>query len=198
MMVLTYDNITNGNEVHMDVLNEILGVTSRNSMLDMGCHHAAHTPLFRFNKRKYVDILPNVLDFPEEQQYFEQADILDTPLNVHYTVTFCIDCIEHLTIENGVRLLNIMQTVSYKQILFTPLTDLFGMDYETDNPEAHRSLWSPEMIDHFFPNQFISICFPNYHKVWNGGAFFFYSCKGDMPQEFERIKNDLNKYSWAR
>ncbi len=198
MMLLSFDKITDGNDVYMNVMNDILGDTPRNSMIDLGAHKAAHTPLFGFKERRYVDILPNILDFPEEQKYFVQADILDTPLDKIYTVSFSLDCCEHLTIENGIKLIKIMQAISFKQILFTPLDDLFGMDFETDNPEAHRSLWSPELVEKLFPNQFIFISFPKYHSVWNGGAFFFTSCKGDIDIEFERIKNELNKYSWAR
>lgn len=197
-MQLTFPNVTNGNIVYMDVMNDILGYTPRTSMIDLGCHKAAHTPLFNFEKRKYVDILTNTLDFPQEQQYFEQSDILDTPLDVHYSVSFSLDCIEHLTVENGVKLLNIMLTISDKQILFTPLTDLFGMNFETDDPESHRSLWSPEMIENSFPGKLIFICFPKYHSVWNGGAFFFFSCNENIEQEFKRISEKLNTYSWAK
>ncbi len=90
-----------------------------------------------------------------------------------------------------------MKTISDKQILFTPLDDIFGFDWETDNPEAHRSLWKPEMIEGFFPDEFIFIIFPRYHSIWNGGAFFFYSCSENIDLEFGRIKNELNKFSWA-
>ena len=196
-MQFVFDKIIDGNLVYMDCLRDILGCTPRNTMIDLGCHKAAHTPLFGFKQRKYIDILPNVLDFPDEQQYFEQGDILNTPLDVHYDVSFAQDVIEHLTVENGIKLINIMKHISDKQILFTPSTDLFGMDYETDNPESHRSLWSPEMVEQFFPNEFIFICFPKYHSVWNGGAFFLYSLKDNIKQEFIRIGNELNKYSWA-
>lgn len=198
MNEIIFQEVIGGGSVYMDTMTAILGDTPRNSMIDLGAHHATHTPLFKFKERKYVDILPNVLDFEEEQQYFVQADILDTPLDVHYDVSFSLDCCEHLTIENGLKLFKIMFAISDKQILFTPLTDLFGMDYETDNPEAHRSLWQPEMLEGFFPNTFIFLTFPNYHKIWNGGAFFFYSLKGDIDKEFERIKTEINKFIWAK
>jgi hypothetical protein len=198
MRELIFDKVTDGNIVYMDMMEIILGSTHRGTMIDLGCHKAAHTPLFKFKERKYVDLIKNTLDFPEEQQFFEVGDILDTPLDKRYNVAFSLDVIEHLTITNGAKLLNIMNTISDKRVLFTPLDDLFGMDLETDNPESHRSLWKPEIIEELFPNQFIFVTFPNYHKVWDGGAFFFYSLDGDIDKEFNRITNEINKFSWAK
>lgn len=192
MRELIFEHITNGNEVYFDCLNAILGDTPRNSMIDLGSNLAPHTARLGFKERKYVDILPRTLDYHEEQQYFEQADILDTPLDKHYTVAFSLDCVEHLTIPNGFKLIQIMNTISYKQILFSPLTDLFGFDYETDNPEAHRSLWHPVMFEGY-----AALTFPNFHKIWNGGAFFVWRCD-DIDMDFERVTNEINKYSWAK
>lgn len=199
MREIIYEHIYNGNDVYMDCLTAILGETARHSMIDLGCHKAAHTPLFKFKKRRYVDVLPNVLDYPEEQKYFVQDDILNTPLDVKYDVSFAQDVIEHLTIEDGIKLLNIMNTISDKQILFTPLDDLFGFaELHDSNPEAHRSLWKPYMIEGFIPNKYIFITFPNYHSVWNGGAFFFYSCVGDIDKEYVRIQKELDKCAWVK
>jgi hypothetical protein len=33
---------------------------------------------------------------------------------------------------------------------------------------------------------YASIVFPDYHKVWNGGAFFAWKC-GDIEKDFERV-----------
>lgn len=196
MRELIFEHITNGNEIYMDCLNLILGDTPRNSMIDLGCHHAHNTPLLKFNKRKYIDILPNILDHSEEQQYFVREDILNTPLDIHYDVSFALDVPEHLTIPNGLKLYDIMFKISGKAICFTPLSDLFGFDYETDNPEAHRSLWQPEMIESMMPDKFIYLSFPNFHKIWNGGAFFYWHCEY-LNKEFERIQNEVNKLSWS-
>ncbi len=198
MKELIFEKITNGNEVYMDCLNLILGDTPRKSFIDLGCHHAHNTPLLGFEKRKYVDILPNVLDFPQEQQYFQQSDILETPLDVKYDVSFALDVPEHLTIDNGLKLYDIMFKISDKSICFTPLDDIFGMNYETDDPESHRSLWQPEMLEGILPDTFIYITFPNFHKIWNGGAFFYYHVKGDIDKEFNRITNEINKFPWAK
>lgn len=198
MRELIFEHITNGNDVYMDCLETILGDTERNSMLDIGCNLAPHTPLFNFKKRKYIDILPRILDYQEEQPFYEQADGLEylRRYKEYYNVIFALDQIEHVTINYGVTQINTMKEWSDKQIFFTPLDDIFGFDYVTDNPEAHRSLWQPGMIESMFPDTFIFLTFPNYHSVWNGGAFFFVSSKGNIDKEFERITNEINKYSW--
>lgn len=196
-MQLVFDHITNGNEVYMDCLQTLIGYTRRESMIDLGCHKAAHTPLLGFERRRYVDLIENKLDFPSEQQYFVQGDILEIPLHVYYNVSFAQDVIEHLTIPNGTKLIHIMDVISDKQIYFTPLDDLFGMDFETNNPESHRSLWKPQMLEYMLPNKFIFLTFPRYHSVWNGGAFFFMSCKDGIDKEFKRIKKDIKQYEWS-
>lgn len=197
-LIKEYNNISNGNlEIYMDCLNAILGEGERNSMIDLGCNLAPHTPLLGFKERTYVDILPRVLDHKEEQQYFKQEDILNVDINKKVDVSFALDVIEHLTQQNGISLLKKMDVISDKQILFTPTSDIFGMDYETDNPESHRSLWSTEMFEFIKPNHYAYLIFPYYHKIWNGGAFFIWHCK-NIEQDFERVTNELKNKSWNK
>ncbi len=189
-MQITFEGIVGNDEIYMDCLHAILGETKRRtSMIDLGCHHAHHTPVLNFEYRKYVDILPNILDYPEEQQYFVQMDVLDTPLDTHYDVAFALDCIEHLTFENGYKLLKIMETISDKQILFTPLGDMWVGN--SGHPEEHASGWTPEMVEGY-----ASIVFSDYHKGWGFGAFFFWRTE-NLEQDFERVKNELKNKSWA-
>lgn len=190
-MIAYYDY--EGNiDIYLNVLNAIIG-KERESFIDMGCCTAPNTPLLRFKERWYVDIIDRKLDHPEEQKYFMTKDILDfdSVTFVHkLSVAFCLDCLEHLTVSDGYKLLSIMEKISYKQILFTPLTDLFGMVKEDDkNPEAHRSLWKPEMIPGY-----ACLLFPNYHKTWNGGAFFFWKSE-NIEQDFIRVKQKLADYA---
>lgn len=193
-MNLTYPTVNGTIEIYMDVMRSLCGDTAGKSMIDLGCHKAPNTPRLGFAKKLYVDVLPQILDHPEEQKYFRKADILEYNEEfIDFDVAICSDCIEHLTLVQGLELLEIMRFMADKQILFTPLTDLFGMaEMSNKDPEAHRSLWSPEMLDGW-----ITISFPRYHEVWNGGAFFAMRCI-DMHQEFERIKNDLDLKSWTK
>ncbi len=185
-MIHTYPGITGNIEIYMKVLRAICGETEGKSMIDLCCAFAPNTPKLGFTKRTYVDIIDRVLDHKEEQPYFINSEVLDF-LKVaknghfHWDVSICSDGIEHLTDSNGYKLLLRMQAISDKQIIFTPLGDLWMEKIPSDNPEAHRSAWYPEM--------FLScacIVFPDYHKEWNAGAFFMWHCH-DIEKDFERV-----------
>jgi hypothetical protein len=191
MLTHTFTDVVGNREVYMDCLNAIIG-EKRNSMIDLGCNLAPHTPLLGFSERAYYDILDRVLDYPEERIFFTKQDILEVVPSKVVDVAFALDVIEHLTIEDGYKLLSKMEKYAHKQILFTPLTDLFGFDYDTPDPEAHRSLWNPEMSP-----QYASIIFPDYHRVWNGGAYFFWKSE-NIEQEFESVLNILKNREWAK
>jgi len=198
-MTLTFPNVFGNLEVYMDVMKAICGETEGRSMIDLMCAFAPNTPMLGFSKRMYIDVLPRELDHKEEQKNFVQDNVLNFPprlmkhiFNNFFDVSICSDGIEHLTREDGFKVLDIMARVSMKQIIFTPLDDLFGMAKEGDNnPEAHRSLWHPDMLP-----EFNSIVFPDYHKEWNGGAWFGFSSPS-MKYDFERIKLILKTKQWA-
>lgn len=174
-------------ELYMQVLKAICGNTMGESMIDLGCCFAPNTPKLGFSVKTYVDVIDRELDHPEEQQFFHKADILDLVAypQIAYNVALCLDCIEHLTVEDGNKLLKIMDEISYKQILFTPTTNLFGLNND-DTPEAHRSVWSPEMLPGY-----ACIVFPDFHYTWGGGAFFAWKCD-DIENDFKRVKQILN------
>jgi hypothetical protein len=183
-MRLDFPGIEGNIDIYMKVLRAICGDTVGKSMIDIGACFAPNTPKLGFSDRTYIDIIDRKLDHPEEQQYFHQADILNIPTKLirRYSVALCLDCIEHLTVPDGYKLLKIMEHLAGKYIIFTPTTDLFGL-YNDDTPEAHRSVWSPEMLkDH------ACIVFPDYHKEWGGGAMFSWNCE-DIEKDFERVKN---------
>jgi len=187
-MVAYYDHI-GSIEIYFSVLNAIIG-EERSSMIDLGCAFAPNTPMLRFKNRTYVDVVERKLDHPDEQQYFHKLDILKHNWNYHqYHTAFCLDVIEHLTPKDGIRLIEIMEDISEKQVLFTPLDNIFGLvDENNKDPEAHRSLWKPEHLP-----DFAHLIFPNYHKQWNGGAFFMFKTKY-TKNDFEKVKQKLKEY----
>lgn len=195
-MRLDFPNVNGDINVYMDVMRAICGDTAGKSMIDLGCNTAPNTPQLGFEKRMYIDILPRILDHPGEQQFFHQMDVLKIGTLIQWDVAICSDCIEHLTLSDGVVLRKKMEDISDRQVFFTPTTDLFGMAEEGNkDPEAHRSLWTPD--DMFVRSWYAKIVFPDYHKVWNGGAFFFWSCK-NIQQDFERVKEILLTKPWAK
>ena len=191
-MQLTFPNVYGNYDIYTDVLKAICGNTDNKSMIDLGCNLAPITPVLGFKKRVYIDILPRILDYPEEQQYFIQDDVLEyLQKDNHYDCSIASDFCEHLTPMDGTKLLTLMELKSDKQILFTPLG---AHIVETDNylPEAHHSAWTPELTP-----DYASIIFPHYHLQLGIGAYFFFKCK-NLKEEFERVFNELKQKEWAK
>lgn len=153
-------------------------------MCDLGCHHAPFTPQLKYKERVYVDIQNRPLDYPEEQQFFVQSDIIQYlhTCNRSFDVTIASDVIEHLTTEQGYELLGLMKFRSAKQVIFTPLGP-YMVDEPNTHPDAHRSGWTPDMLFGW-----LSIVLPDFHPALNTGAFFAVQCN---DEEKERIFNEI-------
>ena len=192
-MSLIFESVHGSGEVFMDVMNSIIG-SDRRKMLDLGCNHAPYTSQFGFKQRKYIDILPRVLDNKDEQQYFEQADAIEIlNRNEYYDCIFSLDHIEHVSKEYGWEMILKMKLSCNKPILFTPLDPWMMTDESDKNPESHRSLWSPEDMG----VSWAKIIFPHYHPILNIGAWFFWNCR-DIDEDFYRVKTELNQKRWAK
>ena len=190
-MQIVLDGVVGSGELWLDIMRIICGDTSRidycETMVDLGVHRGPYTPLLGFSKRVYVDIQARPLDHSEEQQYFVQDDI------IHYLEdmkrganTFVLsDVIEHLTLKDGYKVINLMREKGYKNIIFTPLGEYMMESVPTTDPDAHRSAWIPEML-----NGYTSIVFPNFHEALGKGAFFAFNCN---PTETERIINEIKE-----
>lgn len=189
-MVAIYPNIEGTIELYMKVLRAICGDTEGKSMVDLMCCFAPNTPKLGFTHRIYVDIIPRILDHSAEQHNFQLMDVLTIMrLPFKKDVTICSDGIEHLLPEDGYRLLKTMDRISHKQIIFTPLGEIFPLAKDNNHdPEAHRSLWTPEILSEL---DYATIVFPHYHKVWNGGAFFAWKCV-DIEKDFQRVIKEIN------
>lgn len=180
-------------EVYMDVMRAICRPTLRRSMADLMSCTAPNTPRLGFSIRRYFDVIDRKLDHPGEQPFFTKVNVLELPTSLSFDVAMCLDGIEHLTYDDGRKLIDIMERIADKQILFTPLTDLFGMAKDENlDPEAHRSLWKPED----FP-EYASIVFPDYHKIWHGGAFFVFRTPS-TKYDFDRVVKELKTKPWAK
>jgi hypothetical protein len=193
-MKITFHNVPGTIEVYMDCLRAICGDTAGKSMIDLCCAFAPNTPKLGFSERHYIDIIPRVLDHPEEQKSFHRHNALTIPLFMaeQVDVAICSDGIEHFYPDDGKELIAVMKQISRKQIIFTPLGEIFPLHNTTpDDPEAHHSLWTPED----FPGWLI-IEFPEYHKEWKGGAFFAMNYD-DIQAEYTRIWSELMISNWA-
>ncbi len=208
-MTLTFPNVTGSIEVYLDCLKAICGDTEGKHLMDLCCCTAPNTPKLGFHIRHYMDIVDRKLDHKEEQEFFIKMNVLDfhhIGMPPHqFDVMTALDAIEHFTKEDGYRLLRVMGEFSKKQILFTPLGDLFINGKEDTDPEKHRSGWTPEEFVEMYAKEdhcwlrphYACIVFPNYHKAYNNfGAFFTWSCE-NIEEDFARVKEILMTKSWA-
>lgn len=202
-MKLEFPGVNGSIEVYMDVMRAICGETEGKSMLDLMCCFAPNTPKLGFSSRTYIDKIARELDIKEEQEFFypiEVSTFFREMQGLHWDVAICSDGIEHVTKEYGAGMLADMAIASDKQIIFTPLGELFMSKQPDDgDPERHRSAWYPEdfLKDEFFGYPFACIVFPHYHKTWNVGAFFAFRCK-NIATEFLRVRKELWSKPWAQ
>jgi len=186
-MNIELSNISGSGKLWVDIVGIICGDTSDKSMIDIMCHHAPYTSLLGFKERTYVDITNRPLDNIDEQQFFVVSDVIEyltDHSNNNFDVAICSDGIEHLTIETGYKMLSLMDEISDKQIIFTPLGKyMVTEDLNDKSPDSHRSGWTPNML----PN-YLSIVFPNFHPSLNSGAWFGVNCN---EQEKIRIYNQI-------
>jgi hypothetical protein len=169
-------------DTYREILGWIVG-PKRESLIDLCCCHAPNTSQMGFKKRVYVDVVQRGLDVASENQYFVLADVLgDHPIfNETYQVSTCLDGIEHISKEAGTKLLERMQAISEKQVLFTPL-DPWCMDEANPDPESHKSVWKPEDLPGW-----ASVVMPYYHELLGIGAWFFWKCP-EIEKDFDRVK----------
>lgn len=185
-MILDFPGIEGNIDIYMKVLRAICGDTAGKSMIDLCCAFAPNTPMLGFERRIYIDVIDRKLDHPQEQPLFVKADVLTFKWWQKFDVAICSDGIEHFYPADGRKLLDIMKRIGHKQIIFTPIGEIFKLHNGGEHdPESHHSLWTPED----FPG-WATIVFPDYHKVWNGGAFFAVNCD-NIDVEFERIKSEI-------
>ena len=195
-MRIDFPGVVGTIEVYMDVMRAICGPTEGRSMADLMCCTAPNTPKLGFSKRTYIDIIDRKLDDPKEQQFFRHMDVFKDPQFMwgHVDVAICSDGIEHLYLEDGYKLIDLMETVSTRHLIFTPLDNIFGIDTVNgdENPEHHRSLWHPRMLPGW-----ASIVFPDYHKVYGGGAFFSFRTPSTR-YHLDKAYDELKEKSWAK
>lgn len=168
------------------VIKAIIGNTiDEQTLIDLCSCEATVTRNLEFKDKVYVDAL-DCWNIPGQMHRFVQADVLGNHkcFNKHYTVANCSDGIEHLSKEDGFRLVERMKAISDKQILFTPLGE-YMVEVGNPDPKCHKSGWWPKDFDGF-----AAIVAPNYHPTLNVGAFWVWRCD-NIEADFERVKSLL-------
>ena len=180
-MKLVMFNRPGSDELFLTLLKALIG-ERHNSMIDLCCNEARMTKQLDFQERTYVDVRACSVG-TAEQSNFVQADVLGEHevFNRHYDVAFCLDGIEHLSYQDGLKLLERMERISDRQILFTPLGD-YLVEEDNSDPCCHKSGWRPLLL----PPGWASIELPQYHESLDIGAFFFWKAPS-IEDDFCRV-----------
>lgn len=123
-----------------------------NSLIDLGCGRGVVGALMRIyrNPKRLVgiDVFRPYIDFCRYHNFYDelyQYDLRNTPLpfnDKEFDVATCIEVIEHLPKNSGLRLLHELERISKKVILTTPNGYLLQKALD-DNPfQKHLSGWS--------------------------------------------------------
>ena len=171
-------------ELFDEIIKSIIGDEITNqTFIDLCSCEATATRNLPFKEKTYVDAL-DCWNIPGQMHNFIQADVLGDHacFNKKYDVANCSDGIEHLSREDGFRLVERMKKISSKQILFTPLGE-YMVEVGNPDPKCHKSGWYPEDFEGF-----ASIVFPNWHPALGIGAFWVWR-SDNLQEEFERLKS---------
>lgn len=178
-------------EIHLDVLNAICG-EDRESMIDLCCCEGNSTRYLGFQNELFVDI--QRWPIWERDPRFIQVDVRDLYPALKFSTSFLLDAVEHFNIHDAIQLLGKMEDLSKKQIVFTPLGDYLLEKEPTNNPDSHKTGWTPKQFEDM---GWATIVFPNYHELLAIGAFYAFKQIG-ITDDFERVKNTLINKSWAK
>jgi hypothetical protein len=173
------------------------------TFIDLMCCEGSQTSRLDFRSKIYVDIQERPIVNIGKNDLFIKSDVFDFLSAINFgrwgaDVMVCLDGIEHLTKENGFRLMKEMEDLSVTQIFFTPLGEYLLED--DANPDHHHSGWLPE---DFHKKGYSTIVFPNFHEKLNIGAFFAWKDKRFSGKEhkheiediFEKIKTEIWKFN---
>ena len=154
---------------YLSVLHEIIGPTDDKTLLDLCCGEMTATRQMTFRDRLCVDKVDWV-NRPAEFRFLKQDAlyVLDFTDNYSFDVSLCSDGIEHMTKDEGLKLLMEMPRVSELAIIFTPLGDMNIIPGATD-PDSHKSGWLP---DEPAFDGWKTLVFEDWHPTLNHGAFF--------------------------
>jgi len=143
--------------------------------LDLGCGTASHTRKFSNCVFMDIDQTPHT---PSGMIVWDIRDVLNSPVKgQRFGTVYLLDVIEHITKEEGRRLISDLQTMAERIVLFTPLGDLWISD--DPSPHAHKSGWTPEDLPGWN-----TWTWPEFHRFADGGvhgAFWAWWSKGVNP-----------------
>jgi hypothetical protein len=191
-MKIEFKNNGSG-ELQTQVLKTISGNFQNQTMVDLCCGSTPQTGLINFKEKEFVDCVDRELIGGGSLIVSDVIKYLKNNKK-HFDVSISTDTIEHFRDNDANVFLDLTSKISEKQIWFTPLGEYcMTKDPNDNNPDSHKSEWTPEKLELRNPNYWAFVVFPNWHPSLgdNGlGAFFFWHCK-DLKEDFERVSEQL-------
>lgn len=161
-------NANGSGQLQVEVINAIVGDSSRKTLIDLCCGEMATSRHLRFARSVHIDVEDNP-GRPLEANFIQTDALGDHPVfSEYFDVALCTDGIEHFTKSNGLRLAERMLGLAHLAIVFTPLGD-YMVEPESNGPHTHKSGWNPGDLPGWE-----HLSFPKWHPTLNIGAIFFW------------------------
>lgn len=164
------------------ILNALYQMAGGGAAVDLGCGEAHVTKNWR--KCRLIDLVlrPSVIEAGRE---IDQIDICLAPAmfaSQHCRFDLCLmaDSIEHLTKQEGDKVIVEMIKISNAVAIFTPVGP-FCMDAKATHPDTHKSAWWPR---DFYEAGWAVWEFPIYHSS-ELGAFWAWKFRDKTPSATE-------------
>lgn len=189
-------NQNGSGELQIEVLKAICGDCENQTMIDLACGNAPQTGRIIFKEKTHVDCVDRELIGGGELIVMDVIEYLKSAKksNQRFDVSISTDTIEHFREKDALNFVDLTSKIANKQIWFTPLGEyLMTTDPNDNNPDSHKSEWTPEKLEKMMPGKWAFLTFPKWHPTLaeNGlGAFFFWTCE-NLENDFERVSNEL-------
>jgi hypothetical protein len=132
-------------EEYRNILTAIYDLAGRGAAVDLGCGEAQVT------RDWGMCTLVDSVRAPQLWRTIEKMDMRQAPAtfakdNRRFNLLIMTDSIEHLTKEDGFRLLTDMAPLCKATVIFTPV-GAYKMDVFSTDPDVHKSGWLPEEFE---------------------------------------------------
>lgn len=192
-MKLTLNQNGSG-KLQIEILKAICGDIENKTLIDLCCGSAPQTGLMNFKEKTFVDCVDRPLVGGGKLIVKNVIEYLENYSGPSFDISISTDTIEHFRDKDANNFLDLAKQVSKKQVWFTPLGEYcMTTDPNDNNPDSHKSEWTPEKLDKMNPRYWAYVVFPNWHPTLseNGlGAFFFWHCEY-IKEDFARVSNEL-------
>jgi hypothetical protein len=188
-------------DFQVEILKALCGDSKDKTLIDLCCGFAPQTSKVPFRQKTFVDAVERPLHGGGEMITANVIEFLKSNTkNSIYDVSISTDSIEHFREKDALQFVELTSKIAKKNIWFTPLGEFCMTDDPNDNdPDTHKSEWTPEKLDKLMPDYWAYLVFPNWHPTLRNsknevlGAFFFWHCD-NLKEDFKRVESELKHF----